>query len=269
MKKNKMLEKEFEKDGVKINWIEMGSGARQAQALASNSAQVATAMNFSSLLLANTNGNKIQIVSGVARPSELFALVCTKGKTPKDSNDTVVGGPKGTALHQLFADYMNSKKEQKVEPKFIHMTQNAALSALLTEKIDCALLAGALLEKAKQNGAKEVANAKNFTGVNLGLVVKKEFAEKYPEAVRKIVDVQEKAFELIKNNPKDTIEQGAHELGIPIEQAENLAKKYGYYQKLSTGDIKQLELTQRFLKNYGFIGRTVPIGELVLPLAKE
>ncbi|WP_290374212.1 hypothetical protein [Turicimonas muris] len=47
MRKHNLLEKELSKDNVKINWILLTQGGKQGQALASNSAQVASVMNFS------------------------------------------------------------------------------------------------------------------------------------------------------------------------------------------------------------------------------
>ena len=40
MKQNQSLEKEFQKDGIKINWVSINSGAQQAQAMAAGSLDV-------------------------------------------------------------------------------------------------------------------------------------------------------------------------------------------------------------------------------------
>ena len=61
MKKNQLLEKEFQKDGIKINWVSINSGAQQAQAMAAGSLDVSAVMNTASLLMANGAGNKIYI----------------------------------------------------------------------------------------------------------------------------------------------------------------------------------------------------------------
>lgn len=194
MRKHNLLEKELSKDNVKINWILLTQGGKQGQALASNSAQVASVMNFSSLVLANANDNQIKVIAGVGRPSELFGLVSLSGKKPGEGTEVTVAGPKGTALHQLLADYLNKEKVPERSVHFVGMSQQAALTALLTSRVDCALLGGALLEKAKKAGAKEIANAKDFTGVNLVMAVSKDFADKYPEALEKSLMLRIKRF---------------------------------------------------------------------------
>lgn len=269
MKKHNLLEKEFAKDNVKINWIPLTQGGKQGQALASNSAQVTSVMNFSSLVLANANGNPIKVIAGVGRPSELFGLVTLSGMKPTQGAEVTVGGPKGTALHQLLADYLNKEKVPERSVHFIGMSQQAALTALLTGRVDCALLGGALLEKAKQEGAKEIANAKDFTGVNLVMAVSKDFAEKYPEALDRIANAQDKAVQWINENKQEAVKVGVSELGIPEQLGSKLASAYHYYSRLNTDDIAQLEKTQKFLKDYGFIKKTVPVEEIVLPVAKE
>ena len=104
MKQNQLLEKEFQKDGIKINWVSINSGAQQAQAMAAGSLDVSAVMNTASLLMANGAGNKIYIATGVARPTQVFAVVGKPGKQMKieDLKGKKVAGPKGTALHQIL-----------------------------------------------------------------------------------------------------------------------------------------------------------------------
>lgn len=269
MKKQNLLEKEFAGNNVKINWITMTQGGKQGQALASNSAQVTPVLNFSSLVLANSNGNPIKVIAGVGRPSELFALVSLNGKSPHKTESISVAGPKGTALHQLLADYMHREKIPQNQVNLIGMSQQGALSALLTGKVDYALLGGALLEKAKEAGAREIANAKNFTGVNLVMAVSKDFADKYPEAVRKISKVQADTLQWINENKEEAIKLGSSELGISEQTGHKLFSSYHYYSRLNAKDLNQLERTQQFLREYGFIKNSVPVEDMVLPIAKE
>ena len=79
IKDQKLLEKAFAKDGVKVNWKTITSGAQQSQAMAAGSVDVSAVMNTASLLLANGAGNPVQIATGVAHPSENFAIVVKSG----------------------------------------------------------------------------------------------------------------------------------------------------------------------------------------------
>ncbi len=66
IKDQKLLEKAFAKDGVKVNWKTIASGAQQSQLAAGGQVLVAV-MNTASLL-ANGAGNPVQIATGVAHP---------------------------------------------------------------------------------------------------------------------------------------------------------------------------------------------------------
>ena len=83
MKQNQSLEKEFQKDGIKINWVSINSGAQQAQAMAAGSLDVSAVMNTASLLMANGAGNKVYVATGVARPTQVFAIVGKPGAQMK------------------------------------------------------------------------------------------------------------------------------------------------------------------------------------------
>lgn len=83
MKQHLSLEKEFQKDGIKINWVSINSGAQQAQAMAAGSLDVSAVMNTASLLMANGAGNKVLVATGVARPTQVFAVVGKAGQQMK------------------------------------------------------------------------------------------------------------------------------------------------------------------------------------------
>ena len=77
MKKQQLLEKEFEKEGIRINWIPIKAGINQVRGMAAGEIDMVAAMNTSTLLIANSAGNKILIVDGVAHPDETFAIMAS------------------------------------------------------------------------------------------------------------------------------------------------------------------------------------------------
>ena len=103
MKKQQLLEKEFEKEGIQINWIPIKAGINQVRGMAAGEIDMVAAMNTSTLLIANSAGNKILIVDGVAHPDETFAIMASPAiKTVADLKDRQIVGPKGTVLHHML-----------------------------------------------------------------------------------------------------------------------------------------------------------------------
>ena len=105
MKEKGILQKHLEPLGLQAQWPEITSGAKQAQALASGDLDIGGVMNTASVLIANGEGTPVRIIAGVARPTDVFAIVAAKGgpHAVADLKGKTVAGPKGTVLHQLLA----------------------------------------------------------------------------------------------------------------------------------------------------------------------
>ena len=123
MKHNNMLENEFKKDGIKIKWHDITSGAKQTQAMAAGSLDVSATMNTASLLMANSAGNPVVVATGVAHPTKVFAIVGKPGPqmTVKDLKGKTVVGPKGTVLHQTLVAALTKNGVDPKDVNFISM----------------------------------------------------------------------------------------------------------------------------------------------------
>lgn len=271
MKEKGMLEKAFEKDGVKVNWKTITSGSKQTQAMAANAVDISAVMNTSSLLMANGAGNKVLIATGVSHPADTFAIVSKPGDSAdiKSLKGKKIVGPKGTVLHQLLVAALAKNGMSIKDVDFISMDQPSALAALLSGSADAALLAASGVIKTEKSGAKVITTAKDIVNVNLVTTVSAQFADKYPEALDKVVKVQREALAWIEKHPDEAIAMGAKEHGIDISDAKKLASWSNYYNTLTDDDIKGLEADQNFLYDNKMMERKVDVKSLVLPSAMK
>lgn len=269
MKEKGMLEKAFEKDGVKVNWKTITSGSKQTQAMAGKSIDISAVMNTSSLLMANGVGNKILIATGVSHPADTFAIVGKPGviQSIKDLKGKKIVGPKGTVLHQLLVAALNKEGMSIKDVEFISMDQPTALAALLAGRVDAALLAASGVIKAEKSGSKVITTAKDLVNVNLVTTVTEDFAKKYPEVLDTVVKVQREALDWIKKNPEEAIGLGAKEHGIDMDDARKLASWSNYYNTLTEKDIEGLQKDQDFLFDNKMMEKKVDVKSLVLPSA--
>ena len=161
IKDQKLLEKAFAKDGVKVNWKTITSGAQQSQAMAAGSVDVSAVMNTASLLLANGAGNPVQIATGVAHPSENFAIVVKSGsiKSIKDLKGKRVAGPRGTVLQQLLLAALAKNGMKATDAQFISMGIPESLAAVTSGRVDAALLAASAVVKAEESGCRVLTTA--------------------------------------------------------------------------------------------------------------
>lgn len=269
MKEQGLLEKAFEKDGVKVNWLTITSGAKQAQAMAAGDIDMSAVMNTASMLISNASGNPVYVASGVAHPAKVFAIVGKPGATlsVKDLKGKTVAGPRGTVLHQLLLAALAKEGMNASDVNFVNMGLPQALTAVSSGQVDAALLAASLVIKAENAGCHVVTTAEGLVNVNLVMTATKAYAEKYPEAVKKVVDVERQALEWIKAHPEEAIALGARLHDISIEDAKKLADWSDYYQYLTEKDVEGLKADLAFLRAQGLIEKDLDVTKLVLPTA--
>lgn len=271
MKQHLSLEKEFQKDGIKINWVSINSGAQQAQAMAAGSLDVSAVMNTASLLMANGAGNKVLVATGVARPTQVFAVVGKAGQQMKieDLKGKKVAGPKGTVLHQVLVAALKSKGMSINDVEFIQMDPGKAYAALMGKHVDAALLAASLIIKSNQAGAKTVVTADGLVNPLLVMAVSEKFAKENSALLERIVKVHRQTTKWIYDNYDQAIAMGAKEAGVSLQDADKLAKWSHYFDVITDEDLQSLKSDQAFLLENNMMQNKVNTDQLVLPIARQ
>lgn len=271
MKQHQSLEKEFQKDGIKINWVSINSGAQQAQAMAAGSLDVSAVMNTASLLMANGAGNKVLVATGVARPTQVFAVVGKAGQQMKieDLKGKKVAGPKGTVLHQVLVAALKSKGMSINDVEFIQMDPGKAYAALMGKHVDAALLAASLIIKSNQAGAKTVVTADGLVNPLLVMAVSEKFANENSALLERIVKVHRQTTKWIYDNYDQAIAMGAKEAGVSLQDADKLAKWSHYFDVITDEDLQSLKSDQAFLLENNMMQNKVNTDQLVLPIARQ
>jgi len=269
IKSQGLLEKEFEKDGVKVNWHEITSGAKQAEAMAAGCLDIATVMNSTSALLANAGGNPVRIVGGVSRPSRTFAIVGGKNgpKTVAELKGKTVAGPKGTVLHQMLVAALDKEGLKESDIKFVSMGLPKARTAMLGGQVDAALLAGSLVISSVEAGASVVTTADGLVTPKLVSASRDAFASENPDLVARYLSVFRQAMDYMRQNPEKAIEIGAKEHGISLADGKTLAEWADFTDHLERKDIDSMRQDLVFLKKNGMLKRDVDPAKVCLPSA--
>ena len=103
-KKLGLLEKEFAKDKIAVQYPEITVGSKQTEAMAAGSLDFAHALGGTSAILAAANGVDLKIIAIYSRAPKAFVVLTKGDKIQKvsDLKGKKVAGPKGTILHQLI-----------------------------------------------------------------------------------------------------------------------------------------------------------------------
>ena len=263
MKKRQLLEKEFEKEGIQINWIPIKAGINQVRGMAAGEIDMVAAMNTSTLLIANSAGNKILIVDGVAHPDETFAIMASPAiKTVADLKDRQIVGPKGTVLHHMLVAALQKEGMSIGDVHWVSMNLPSSLTTLIGGRSDAALLAGAGILNAQKAGFHELVRAKGLIETNLVLAVRQDFAERYPEVVKRVAKVNREALQWAQTHKAEAIQLGASEHDIDIKDAEKLYEWSDFYSQLSDSDLAALKASQAFLLEQKMITTPVDLSTL-------
>ena len=63
----------------------------------------------------------------------------------------------------------------------------------------------------------------------------------------------------MKDHPAETAEMGAKEHGISIEDAKTLMERSHYFDKMTTKDLEDLKVNQKFLRDNGMMRNEVTV----------
>lgn len=264
MKNQGLLEKEFAKEGIKINWIPIKAGLNQVRGMAAGEIDMVAAMNTSTLLIANSAGNRIVIVDGVAHPDDTFAIVAKpEVKNIVDLKGRQIVGPKGTVLHHLLSAALKSSGIEMKDVKWVSMNLPASLTTLLGGRADAALLAAGGILVSEKAGFHVLAKAKGLIETNLVLAARGDFAKEYPDIVRRVAKVNRQALQWALSNKSQAIALGAKELQLSKEDAAKLFDWSHFYSDITQKDVDALQNSQRFLLEQKMMNRSVDINTLI------
>lgn len=264
MKNQGLLEKEFVKEGIKINWIPIKAGLNQVRGMAAGEIDMVAAMNTSTLLIANSAGNRIVIVDGVAHPDDTFAIMAKpEVKNIVDLKGRQIVGPKGTVLHHLLSAALKSSGIEMKDVNWVSMNLPASLTTLLGGRADAALLAAGGILAAEKAGFHALVKAKGLIETNLVLAARGDFAKEHPDVVRRVAKVNRQALQWALSNKSQAIALGAKELQLSKEDAAKLFEWSHFYSDLTQKDIDALQNSQRFLLEQKMMNRSVDINTLI------
>lgn len=264
MKSQGLLEKEFAEEGIKINWIPIKAGLNQVRGMAAGEIDMVAAMNTSTLLIANSAGNRIVIVDGVAHPDDTFAIMAKpEVKNIVDLKGRQIVGPKGTVLHHLLSAALKSSGVEMKDVNWVSMNLPASLTTLLGGRADAALLAAGGILAAEKAGFHALVKAKGLIETNLVLAARGDFAKEYPDIVRRVAKVNRQALQWALSNKSQAIALGAKELQLSKEDAAKLFEWSHFYSDLTQKDIDALQNSQRFLLEQKMMNRSVDINTLI------
>ena len=201
LRDRKLLEKEFEKDGITIRWVQSAGSNRALEFLNAGSLDFGSTAGAASLI-GRINGNPIKSIYVFSRP-EWTALV-TKGdaiKTVADLKGKRIAVTRGTDPHIFLVRALAEAKLTERDVRLVLLQHADGRLALERGDVDAWAGLDPMMASAEIDGGARLFHRRpeaNTWGI---LNVREEFAEKNPAIVARVLKVYEEARKLSIANP--------------------------------------------------------------------
>ena len=267
-KKLGSFEKEFEKDSIKVSFPEITVGSKQTEAMAAGSLDFAHCLGGTSAILAAANGVDLKIIAIYSRAPKAF-VVLTKGDSVQKITDLKgkkVAGPKGTILHQLILAALAKNGMKPDDIQFVSMDLPSSTAALMNGSVDAALSAGPDAIRAEKAGARILTNGEGLVEATIVTAVRGEFLQKYPELVKRFLNVHNTALSYMKTDTEEALKMTAAETGLSIDAVRKMYPWYDFDAAVKPSDIQELKRTQDFLIQNGMLNKSIDIEKIIAKL---
>jgi sulfonate transport system substrate-binding protein len=226
IKSQGLIEKEFEKDGTKVRWVQTLGSNKALEFLNAGSIDLGSTAG-SAALVARINGNPIKSIYVYSRP-EWTALVTRKGtgiKTVADLKGKSVAVTRGTDPHIFLVRALADAKLTDKDVRFVLLQHPDGRTALIRGDVDAwagldPMMAAAELDEGAQLFYRNASA--NTWGI---LNVREEFAKEHPEAVARVLKVYEQARKWALKNPAEVTKALAGAAKIPEKVADKQLKE--------------------------------------------
>ncbi len=266
-KKLGLLEKEFAKDKIAVQYPEITVGSKQTEAMAAGSLDFAHALGGTSAILAAANGVDLKIIAIYSRAPKAFVVLTKGDKIQKvsDLKGKKVAGPKGTILHQLILAALAKEGLKPDDIQFVSMDLPSSAAALMTGSVDAALSAGPDAIRAEKSGARILTTGEGLVEATIVTAVRGEFLQKYPDLVKRFLKTHTAAIEQMRSKPDEVLAMTAAETGLPAETVKLMLPMYDFSPTIKPSDIAELKRTQDFLLQNGMLKKSIEIEKMIAP----
>jgi len=265
-KELELFEKEFDKDDIKVSFPEITEGPKMTEALVAGSLDFCNALGGTSAILAAANGVDLKVIGIYSRAPKAFTIM-TKDEnisSIKDLKGKKIAGPKGTILHQLLLASLDQNDMSIEDISYINMSIPQAVTAMNSDNVDAALVAGPAVPQALDAGARIITTGEGLLDATIVIAVRSDFLKEHPELVKKYMDVHHQSLQYINDNPDEVHKMAAEETGISEGNVAQMIDWYDFNPTITEKDIEDLEKTQEFLIKNDMLEKAIDISSIIV-----
>ena len=223
LRENKLLEEEFEPEGIRIEWTFFpGVGPELNTAFASDSIDFSSYGDFPAII-GRAAGIKIRALAVGGRDSNIYVAVpaSSSAKSLEDLKGKSVGIYLGGYMRLIFARKLQSLGLSEKDFNLINIRTADGQNAIASGRIDAYVGAATMLILQNQGVARIIYSSKNeppdWRGMNT-LLVSESFLTKYPEITKRFL---KRYLQAVRWRSDEANRKAAEEMdargGTPVE----------------------------------------------------
>lgn len=272
-----LFEKEFAKDGIKINYkLYKGFGPAINEALANKTVDFGAYGDLCGVV-SKAGGLKIYVLALTGGSGDTYIAVPydSKAKTIEDLKGKKLALAKGTYMDLSFNKIAFDRGLKEKDFKIINLTAIDGLAALAGGAVDAQAGSSSLLELVRTNRARIIYSTAGPDAPDVyrsfgEIVVREDFEKKYPGLVKRVVKVIAQANLYLtdeKNMEKAialTLKTGVPE-ALVRQELGNKTLRWVNGLSLDKDAVNRLKETVKFVKDRGMIRKDINVDEWVKP----
>lgn len=214
------LEEAFKKDGIAVKWVLSAGSNRALEYLNGNSIDIGSSAGLAALL-SKANGNPIRVPYIFSRP-EWTALVVPKNspiKTLADLKGKKIAATKGTDPYLFLLRALHTVGLKRTDIEHVALQHADGKAALEQGRVDAWAGLDPLMA-ASELGAGSRLLYRNVAFNTYGFLnVREDFIQRYPNEVRRVLAVYERARQWIQANTAAAAQILSEEAKVSLEVA--------------------------------------------------
>jgi sulfonate transport system substrate-binding protein len=259
-------EEEFGKDGVQVKYDMYLSGPPMMEAFAGGRADFAHTGDMPPVS-ARSSGVDIKIIGRAGYTPAGNALLVRPDsplQSVSDLKGKKIAVPVGSSAHHFLILLLKQNGLASSDVNIVNMQASDHQAALETNNVDAVVTWEPWVSALENVHAGKVfadssSGVKRYVGV---LLVRNDFAKQYPTYAERLLKVNERAVEFIKNHPDEALELIAKESKLPVAALSKIVKSSDWDSTIVPEDIAAFQQVKDFLKDTKVLKKDFDINEL-------
>lgn len=256
---------EFKKDGINVQFQSFVSGPPMIEAFAGKRLDIGQ-VGDQPAIQAKANNIDIKAV-GVYSSGYLSSLIVPKDSpinSVKDIKGEKVGVTVGSTAHILLIKFLESAGLTTNDINLVNLQPADIKTSLASKNIDAAVTWEPFVSNSIVDGtARSIADGKNLRIDSNLIIATSSFAKQYPDTVKRILKVYEKAQKWIQNNPDEAKQIVADDIKMQKNVLDVAFPRGDYNIKFTDEIINSVKETATVLRKNNTIRKDVDINDLI------